>query len=365
MARILVNLLQYTGTKGGMETYVRELYRELGRMDTGHEFVGFGSREFGDHDRSWFPGEVEISRISGENRVTWALGELFAVSRAANRHRADLIHGPAMFGPLRSRQPVVLSMHDLLYFSHPEYMSTPLYTEPVKWMEKRGAANATRLMTISKVSAEAIQTYLRFPVDRVDLIPLAGTRAVTVGDDLPREAATFLAVGQRRPHKNFESLLRGLATIPEAERPRLVVTGSYAEDPLAPLVAELGIGAWVDLRRWVDRDELEHLMATTTALVDASLMTGFSLPTLEAMMQGTPVLLADTPIFREVGGDAAGYFDPLDPEAIGRALTALAADPARRDRMSAAGRTWAAQFSWNRVATETLESFDKALAAGR
>lgn len=363
VARILVNLLQYTGTKGGMETYVRELYREIGRLDTGHEFVGFGSREFGGHDHSWFPGDVIVSSISGENRFTWAFGELFAVSRAANRVKADLIHGPAMFGPLRSRQPVVISVHDLLYFSHPEYMSTPMYTEPVKWMEKRGAANAERLMTISRVSAEAIDRYLKFPADRVDLIPLAGTRAATVGDDLPREAARFLAVGQRRPHKNFETLLRGLATIPETERPHLVVTGSYAEDPLEPLVAELGIGPWVDLKRWVDRDELEHLMATTTALVDASLMTGFSLPTLEAMMQGTPVLLADTPVFREVGGDAAAYFDPRDPAAIGRALAELAADPTRRDKMSAAGRAWVAQFSWNRVATETLESFRKALAA--
>jgi glycosyltransferase involved in cell wall biosynthesis len=365
VARILVNLLQYTGKKGGMETYVRELYRALGRATSGHEFVGYGSREIGGLDTSWFPGEIEISRISGENRVTWALGELFAVSRAATRLRADLIHGPAMFGPLRPRVPVVISVHDLLYFSHPEYMSTPLYTEPVKWMEKRGAARASRIITISRVSAKAIERYLGFPAERVDLVPLAGTLAASAPPDLPRADALFLAVGQRRPHKNFESLLRGLATLEEVERPRLVITGSYDDDPLAPLVAKLGLERWVELKRWVDRDELEHLMGTTTALVDASVMTGFSLPTLEAMMQGTPVLLADTEIFREVGGDAAAYFDARDPVAIGRALADLAADPERRDRMSVAGRAWAGQFTWDRVASQTLESFEKALAERR
>jgi alpha-1,3-rhamnosyl/mannosyltransferase len=347
-----------------METYIRELYREFGSMRTGHEFIGLGSREFLDLEHDWFPGKVIASRLSGENRVSWAIGELFAVSRAARRHRADLIHGPSMFGPLRSSAPVVISVHDLLYFSHPEYMSTPLYTEPVKWMEKRAAANASRLITISQVSANAIEQYLRFPADRVDLIPLAATPP-RVPLTLPREDAMFLAVGQRRPHKNFEALLRGLATLDPSARPRLVVTGSYAEDPLQPIVDSLGLNDVVELRGWIERDELERLMATTTALVDASLMTGFSLPTLEAMIQGTPVLLADTEIFREVGGTAAEYFDPHDPVSVGAAMAALAVDPQRRERMSEAGRIRAAAFTWRGVAERTLESFDAAMAAPR
>ena len=43
--RVLVDLLSYTGTKGGMETYTRELYRLFGEMDTGLEFVGLASKE--------------------------------------------------------------------------------------------------------------------------------------------------------------------------------------------------------------------------------------------------------------------------------------------------------------------------------
>lgn len=69
MTRVLVDLLSYTGTKGGMETYARELYREFGTMDSGYEFIGYGSKEFMKLDHSWFPGEVVDSKISGENRV--------------------------------------------------------------------------------------------------------------------------------------------------------------------------------------------------------------------------------------------------------------------------------------------------------
>ena len=52
---VLVDMLSYTGTKGGMETYTRELYRQLGQMDTGLEFVALASTEGGRLDLSWFP----------------------------------------------------------------------------------------------------------------------------------------------------------------------------------------------------------------------------------------------------------------------------------------------------------------------
>ena len=176
MPRVLVDLLSYTGTKGGMETYARELYRALGPIASDYEFIGYMSSEGYHLDRSWFPGRTIDSGISGEKRVIWALGELFAVSRAATRHGADLIHSPALLGPMKSRVPTVITMHDLLYFSHPELMTTGIYTGPVKWMEKRTSRNAARILTISQASP-AIETYLGVDPDRIDLVPLAGTRA--------------------------------------------------------------------------------------------------------------------------------------------------------------------------------------------
>ena len=360
MSRIFVNLLQSTGTKGGIEIYARELYSELGRMQTEHEFIGYASRELAAAGAPWFPGRLIDSGISGENRVQWALGELFSVSRAAAREKADLIHGPAMLGPLRSRMPAVISFHDLLYFSHPELMQTKLFTGPVKWMERRGAANAARLITISEYSASAIRKYLRFPDDRIDVIPLAG-RTATAQAGFTRVDDLFLAIGQRSPYKDFPTVVRAWADIPVESRPRLVITGSFGDDPLVPLVRELGLEPWVELRSWVSTEELAELFGTATALIDSTLATGFSLPTLEAMTIGLPVLLADTEIFREVGADAADYFAAGSPTDLARAVLQLAADPARRSELTTAGLTRASGFSWHKVATETLESFEKAL----
>ncbi len=363
MPRVLVDLLSYTGTKGGMETYARELYRELGRRRTPYEFVGFASTELMTMDTSWFPGEVVDSGYSGENRFHWAYGELVGVAKGARRLGADLIHCPATLGPRRTSVPTVITMHDMLYFSHPHLMSTPLYTEPVKWMEKQAARNATRILTDSESSAAEIRKYLKFDPARLEVVPLAGTADPTKPrSDRPRRADLVLAVGNRRPHKNFQGLVRAMALVDETVRPTLVVTGSRGDDPLRPIVEELGLERWVDLRSWVSPEELEELYATATILAMPSFCDGFCLPALESMLVGLPVMLSDIGVYREVGGDAALYFDPHDLASIAGAITRAVTEPELLERLTREGYEQAGRFSWPTVADQTLAAFDRALA---
>lgn len=364
MPLVFVSLLQSTGTKGGIEIYARELYSALGAIDSEFTYVGFASTELSAKDTSWFPGDVINSGISGENRITWALGELFAVSRGAAKAGADMIHGPAMFGPASKRLPLVVSFHDLLYFSHPKLMQSKIFTTPVKIMEKIAARNSRRIITISENSRRAIEKYLNVPRSRIDVIPLAG-RATSVAtiSALPREDNLFLSVGQRSPYKNFETIVRAWALIPETDRPRLIITGSHGADPLLPLVKELHLERWVELKSWVEIDELNHLFASATAIIDATLAAGFSMPTLEAMNIGLPVLLADTEVFREVGAEAANYFEAGNPASLAKAVVDLKNDPQRLSDLTELGLQRSQGFSWNRVAVETLASFRQALSA--
>jgi glycosyltransferase involved in cell wall biosynthesis len=366
MPLVFVSLLQSTGTKGGIEIYARELYAALGTLESEFTFVGYASTELAAKDTSWFPGEVINSGISGENRLTWALGELFSVNRAAARAGADMIHGPAMFGPARTRLPLVVSFHDLLYFSHPELMQSKLFTGPVKAMEKIAARNAERIITISENSRRAIEKYLKVSPADIDVIPLAGRATSAVANpSIPREDNLFLSIGQRSPYKNFETIVRAWALIPEAERPQLVITGSHGADPLVPLVAELALEPWVHLKEWVSIDELNHLFASATAIIDPTLAAGSSMPTLEAMNVGLPVLLADTAVFREVGADAANYFEAGNPASLAKAVVNLRDDPARLSELTRGGLQRSQGFSWNQVALQTLESFRLALSASK
>jgi glycosyltransferase involved in cell wall biosynthesis len=95
------------------------------------------------------------------------------------------------------------------------------------------------------------------------------------------------------------------------------------------------------------------LLESSTALVTASLDEGFGLPLVEAMSVGTPVVVSDIPIFREIGGDAALYAPASDPGAMASAIRRLE-DPSEWAARSAASRTQAARFSWDRSADALL-----------
>lgn len=361
MPLVAVDLLSYTGTKGGMETYTRELYRAFDTFDHEFTFLGLSSREGARTDQTWFPGEIVDTGISGENRFAWAAAELWRIAGIAERRGAELMHAPATLGPSRTRIPLVVTMHDMLYWSHPELMSTPCYTAPVKWMERQVAQAASRIITISEASKSEIVRYLDTPPDDIDVIPLAASEPRTAVRRPDPADPFILATGNRRPHKNYDGLVRALARIDEAVRPRLVITGSHGTDPLRAVVDELGLEHSVELRSWLSPEELGDLYSRATALAVPSFAEGFSLPPLEAMQSGLPVLVSDIDVHREVCGDAALYVDPHDLSSIAEGVLRFTADATTAGRYAALGRERAAQYSWEATARSTLETFRRVL----
>ncbi|MFZ4893248.1 glycosyltransferase family 4 protein [Plantibacter sp. Mn2098] len=345
-----------------METYTREVYRAIGASGSEFTFVGLVSAEGAKLDLSWFPGEIVETGISGEKRVEWAIGELWRIAGRAVAAGADLIHSPATLGPASTRVPLVVTMHDMLYWSHPELMSTPLFTKPVKWMERRVASTASRIITISEVSKREIVKYLGVAADHVDVIALAGTAPDVAARTPDTDHPFLLASGNRRPHKNFDGLIRALALVPEEIRPRLIIGGSHGEDPLAAIVEETGLHDFVELRSWLTAEELGDLYSRATALAVPSFAEGFSLPPLEAMMVGLPVLVSDIEVHHEVCGDAALYVDPHDPSAIAAGITRIVTEQGLASTMSGLGLERAAEFTWASTAEHTLDAFRSVLA---
>jgi glycosyltransferase involved in cell wall biosynthesis len=133
------------------------------------------------------------------------------------------------------------------------------------------------------------------------------------------------------------------------------------EAELRARAASAGVAADVRFPAWVSAEELEGLWALAQAFVFPSLYEGFGLPVLEAMTRGVPVACSDASSLPEVAGDAALLFDPHDEAAIAGALRRLLDDEALREQLRARGLARASEFTWQRTARLTLESYRRAL----
>lgn len=351
--RILVDLLFYTGTRGGMESVVRNLYGALTpAMLPDVQLVALASRELAAAGAPWFPGRVIDSGITSAGRIGWALGEQIVGLRAA-RLGADVVHCPANFGPALSPVPVVLTVHDLISFRFPEYVPGRL-AGIQRALLRAGVRSARRVLTVSSATATDLEEQLGLPPEKVLVVPPAGSGRCATG--VTRRSTLLFSLGNRMPHKNFTGLLEALARIAPARRPRLLITGGGPDDPLTAEVARLGLEDWVELAGWLPSEQVDRLYAEATLLVFPTLFEGFGLPVLEAMSAGCPVLCTDLPVLHEVGGEAAAYVDSRDPQALADAIVRLLDDPAERDRLAAAGTARAAEFSWERTAGQTLSA---------
>jgi len=174
----------------------------------------------------------------------------------------------------------------------------------------------------------------------------------------------LLSLSAKRPHKNIPALIDALALIEAPQRPLLVLPGyhTWHEDELRERARARGVEADVRLPGWVSGPELEGLWALSAAFVFPSLYEGFGLPVLEAMARGVPVACSDAASLPEVAGDAALLFDPRDTRAIASAVRRLLAGGPEVERLREKGRERAARFTWERTASLTLQSYERALA---
>jgi glycosyltransferase involved in cell wall biosynthesis len=143
----------------------------------------------------------------------------------------------------------------------------------------------------------------------------------------------------------------------------LLVPGypTWHEDELRERAAERGVSSDVRFLGWLFGRELEGLWAVSQGFVFPSLYEGFGLPVLEAMARCVPVACSNASSLPEVAGDAALLFDPHDERAMAAAIERLLS-PAEAARLRALGLARAREFTWERTARLTLESYARALS---
>ncbi len=272
--------------------------------------------------------------------------------------------------------PLVSVVYDLQHLVYPEFF-TPQQRAFRQQHIRQASARSARLVAISDFVRQALLASVSLPPERVMTVHLGlldadASPAAPAPDPLGRlglrPEGFVLYPANFWPHKNHVRLFEALRDF-RARRPgvdlKLVCTGS----PNA-LMAELEQVARsvlppqaVVFAGYLTRAELRGLLQTCRALVFPSLFEGFGMPVIEALAMGKPVLCSNVTSLPEVAGDAAVYFDPLQPGQIADALVLLEDAPDRLAAQVERGRARAARFGSGRdMAARYLDVFEQVVA---
>jgi len=361
------------GETGGMEVAARELIPALlAEAPGGMRFTAFVNREAAAAGGPW--GELLPAvtvPVNARNRVQWVLGEQTLLPPLAMRAGVDLVHSLASTAPLWGRFRRVVTVHDLIYARFPD-AHAGIRDKGMRVLVPQAVRRSHRVIADSLSTRDDLVEMLGVRDDRIDVVPL-GLGGVQRAAPLPEqevrarfdlgERRVLLSLSAKRPHKNLLALIGALARIPSEDRPVLVLPGypTAHEAELRERAASEGVAGDVRFPGWVSAAEVEGLWALAAAFVFPSLYEGFGLPVLEAMARGVPVACSNASSLPEVAGEAALLFDPHDELAIANALRGLLEDQALCDRLRARGLAQVAEFTWDRTARLTLESYRRAL----
>jgi len=312
----------------------------------------------------WLPADTDY--ILG-NDPTNPLAEL-GLARTLNKQGATHVFSPMQtMGSLGKKYKLVLTLHDLIYYSHPKaptFLSLlvrfawrlyHLSFVPVRLLLNRADA----VVTVSETSKNLIEKN-RLTTKSVHVIYNAPDSL-----SLGRELASPIIKGSRNKlvymgsfmeYKNVEVLIQAMALLPEYELVLLSKISHKRESALRALAGKAE--SRVTFKNGVTDLEYATELAGAFALVSASKDEGFGIPLVEAMGRGIPLVLSDIPIFREIAQGAALYFDSTSAELFAKRIRELE-QPGKWSEISSRSADRGSFFDWDKSASQLLEVLRK------
>lgn len=295
----------------------------------------------------------------------------------ARRLNVKLLHYPHFDAPIYWRPaPVIATMYDVKYLAYPEFFAAKSVVKNVYmcFSYAQTLRRAAAILAISDCTKRDLERLFRVSSDHIHTTHLAA--AATYRSASPEAQAQvrakfaltrpfILSVGERRPHKNHQGLIRAYARSKSCATHDLVIVGQAYRDYTVPesTVEELKLAGKVHFLDAVDNSELAALYSAAALFVLVSFYEGFGLPLLEAMACGAPVIASQTTATGEVTGDGGLQVNPANSDEIAAAIDKLLTDQNLRAAQMERGFAWQQQFSWQRTAKQTLAVYEKVLQA--
>jgi glycosyltransferase involved in cell wall biosynthesis len=224
------------------------------------------------------------------------------------------------------------------------------------------ARRAARVLTTSQFSQREISRLLNVPVSKIDVV----YPGVNAAPPQNTKENLVLYVGSLFTRRHIPDLIDAFAQLTR-RRPgvRLEIVGDNRTMPridVDGLVRASGVADHIAWRSYVPDESLASLYGRARVFVFLSEYEGFGLTPLEALAAGVPIVVLDTPVAREVYGDAAVYVPGAEPAVVAAAIDRVLDDVAERARIRTAAARLLPRYSWHACAAKVLDALTAAVA---
>lgn len=311
---------------------------------------------------------VPNARAARLTYEAWVLGS------SQTARDVELWHGPHYTMPRRGSTPTVVTIHDLTFFTNPEWherTKVTFFRRAITFASQ----HARVLVLVSAFSARLLEEILPahapivvapLGVDLEHFQPLGVDDGSTFrSNSLSLDIPYVLFVGTAEPRKGLDVLLEAFSEVAREDHDLELWLAGQAGWGVGPFVAQLDEHPFKErIRRlgFVDEQALPALYRRARVVAYPSRGEGFGLPVLEAMACGASVVTSDGTVMAEVASDAARLVPIGDASALAAALVAgLSDDHAARVARGELARSRAERFTWNACVDQHLVAYRQAL----
>jgi glycosyltransferase involved in cell wall biosynthesis len=317
-----------------------------------------------------------LAPLVPSGRVARLAAEAVVLGRSSTARTTDVWHGPHYTMPHAGSAPTVVTVHDLTFFTNPEWherSKVAFFRRAIRY----SAAHARVLLTISDFTARLLEEIL--PAHAPAIVAPLGVdldRFTTTSTGDPKIFAAnglsgtdpyILYVGTVEPRKGLDVLLDAFSELARDDSSvELWLVGQigWGEGPVESAIASHPYHDRIRRLGYVDDTLLGALYRGAAVVAYPSRGEGFGLPVVEAMACGARVVTTRDTVMAEVASGAASLVPVGDANALASALIdAVRADGAERSEWSTRARARAEHFTWDACVDQHLAAYAMAVEA--
>ncbi|PIS09168.1 hypothetical protein COT75_02820 [Candidatus Beckwithbacteria bacterium CG10_big_fil_rev_8_21_14_0_10_34_10] len=357
----------------GLGRYTQNLVESILKQDKKSEFYLIFSQE---NTNKNILNEFKNIKLVFSSAKHYSLKEQIEIPKLLSKIKPDLVHFPHFNVPYFDKYPFVVTIHDLIkhYSRGLETTTKSPLTYFLKYLAykqifRNSVLKSRKIIVPSKAVKKEILKFYQVNENKIKVIYEGVDQGFLkegkasdpkVIEKYEIKKPYFLYTGNVYPHKNVRRLILAIKAVNNHKKLNLVIVSSRDVflKRIEKLISQFKAQDFVRMVGFVTDKDLKVLYSQAEAFINPSLMEGFGLPGLEAMASQCPILVSSIPVFKEVYGNGAIYFDPQNVDDIkNKIISFLKLSSKEKQFLVNKGKNQVKKYSWQKCARKTLEAY--------